>query len=337
MAVVKASSYGSGSAEVARLLEFHRVDYLAVAYIDEGIQLRQADIQLPILVLSPEVPGLENLIEYGLEPEVFSFRMLEALSKRLRETDPERLPYPIHINLDTGMKRLGFSRTQLSELIHEIQIRPELRVRSILSHLAASESEMHDAFTRRQIRQFDEMSHFMIEELGYPIDRHLVNSSGAGRFPEAHFDMVRIGIGLYGVAAQAKDWGLKEVASLKSHIIQLKHVDEGESVGYGRSEIATHPLQIATIALGYADGLSRKLGNRTGYVSVRGKKAPIVGEVCMDMCMIDVTGLDVREGDPVIVFGPEYSVQEVAQSLETIPYEVLTSIPDRVKRVYFQE
>lgn len=341
MAMVKAFSYGSGSFEIANVLQFHRVDYLAVAYADEGVELRRAGIRLPVMVMNPEEQSYEAMIRYKLEPEIFSFRVLQQFTeavKRFRQSFPEQAAVPVHIKLDTGMRRLGFEEAELNELIVRLRNSRELVVRSVFSHLAASDEQEHDEFTRRQIRSFTTMSDEIRRYFSYPIDRHILNSAGILRFPDAQFEMVRLGIGLYGIAATEEEQKhLRHVSTLKTTISQLKNVPAGESIGYSRKGRATQNMRIATVPIGYADGLSRKLSNGAGKMYINGKAAPIVGNVCMDMCMLDVTHIHCAEGDEVIVFGTDHPISELAKDMSTIPYEVLTNVSRRVKRVYYQE
>jgi alanine racemase len=338
MAMVKASSYGSGSIQIAKLLSFHRVDYLAVAYADEGIELRDAGVSLPIMVMSPEMKGFDQMVHNRLEPEIYNFKMLEAFRRNLNDTEPELLPFPVHIMLDTGMKRLGFEEHEIEALAYELKATPGIRIASVLSHLAGADDAIHDSFTERQIQRFNEMYARLSEIIGYKPMKHILNSAGISRHPQAQFDMVRLGIGLYGVARTEDDRKkLEPVISLKSEIIQMKEVKAGESVGYGRQEIAAKNMITATVSLGYADGLARRLGNRRSYLLVNGNQAPIVGNICMDMCMIDITNIEAEVGTEVEVFGVHRSLTDFAKELDTIPYEVLTSVPPRVKRIYFQE
>ena len=338
MTMVKASSYGSGAVQIAKLLEFHRVDYLAVAYADEGVELREAGVNMPIMVVSPEMKGFEQMIIHRLEPEVFSFKILESFSRHLKNIEPELLPFPIHIKLDTGMHRLGFEESELEELAYELKSIPEIEVKSIFSHLAGSEDPMHDDFTQRQIRKFDSMTDILSNALGYQPMKHILNTSGISRHTNGQYDMARLGIGLYGIGSNVQeDQNLLPVISFKSEIIQTRLVPAGDSIGYGRREVTTKPTKIGIISLGYADGLSRMLGNRNSYLLVNGQKAPIVGNVCMDLCMVDLTGIDAEVGAEVEVFGENRSVRSFANDLHTIPYEVFASTPARVKRIYFQE
>ncbi|MDQ3193271.1 MAG: bifunctional UDP-N-acetylmuramoyl-tripeptide:D-alanyl-D-alanine ligase/alanine racemase [Bacteroidota bacterium] len=339
VAMVKAFSYGSGSFEIANLLQFHRIDYLAVAYADEGIELRKAGIKVPIMVMNPQEQSFDAMIHFKLEPEIYSFKILslfdEALKRNLVHlTDP----FPVHIKLDTGMKRLGFEQDQINELVVRIGNNKNLIVKSVFSHLSASDEEIHDDFTLFQITLFEKMSKMISQYLDYPVLRHILNSAGISRFPHAQFEMVRLGIGLYGIGVNEFEQSyLHNVSTLKTSISQIKNVKKGESIGYSRKAVAGADMQIATVPIGYADGLSRKLSNGNGKMYVNGKPSEIVGNLCMDMCMIDVTGSNAKEGDEVIVFGAEHPISEIAKQLDTIPYEVLTNVSRRVKRVYFHE
>lgn len=339
MAMVKAFSYGSGIHEVANLLQFNRVDYLAVAYADEGAELRRAGVRLPIMVMSPEPRSFDTILKYHLEPEIYSMNVLEAFANVLdMQLLAEQGPYPIHVKLDTGMHRLGFTEAELPHLADWLLEHETLTVRSVFSHLAGSDAPEHDAFTRKQIEDFKKLSNNLEQRLDKPFLRHILNSSGVQRFPDAAFDMARLGIGLYGVAANpAEQARLQPVSTLKTYIAQIKQIPAGETVGYGRSGKANEAKTIATVSIGYADGLRRSLSNGHGRMLVNGKFAPIYGKVCMDMTMLDITGIKAREGDEVIVFGDGYSLFDFARDLDTIPYEVLTGISRRVKRVYYQE
>jgi alanine racemase len=338
MAMVKASGYGSGSFEIARVLQFHRVHYLAVAYADEGIELRKAGITLPIMVMSPEERTFDAMIQHDLEPEIYSMRALRALESVLGRGGIPTKPVRVHVKLNTGMNRLGFHERDLNELCVRLANNRSIDVASIFSHLAASDSPSEDAFTRQQIAALDRMSGIIMQHLGKTVPRHICNSFGILRFPEAQFDMVRLGIGLYGVAPDSPiSHLLRNVSTLKSTITQLHHLQLGDSVGYGRLERVLAPMVTATIPVGYADGLNRKHGNRKGHILVNGEAAPIIGSVCMDMVMVDVTDIPCNEGDEVIIFGEGYPIEEFALVAETISYEVLTGISSRVKRLYFQE
>lgn len=336
MAMVKAFAYGSGSDEIANILQHHKVDYLAVAYADEGVALRQAGITLPIMVLSPEVSSFEALISNQLEPELYSFRILEAFANYLSDHQIES--YPVHIKLDTGMHRLGFTDEDIVELISFLLSHTALKVKSALSHLAASESEIHFNYTQHQIQLFDEFSNQLSEALGYTFIKHIANTAAISKWPQAQFDMVRLGIGLYGIESiMSERAALQNVATLKTTITQIKKLKKGETVGYGRSGVMEKDGEIATVKIGYADGYPRALGNGVGYMMINGKRAPTIGSICMDMTMLDITGLAIKEGDDVIIFGEELSVYDLSKQLNTIPYEVITNISQRVKRVYFYE
>jgi Alr-MurF fusion protein len=339
MAMVKAFSYGTGSFEIANILQFHRVDYLAVAYADEGVELRKSGITAPIMVMNPEEQSYDTMIKYRLEPEIYSFRILNKFEETLKiNSDKITEPFPIHLKVDTGMKRLGFEKHEINELVVRIKNNKSLKVRTVFSHLSASEDPSHDEFTRLQIAAFKEMSERIVKYLDYPVMLHILNSSGIIRFPDAQFNMVRVGIGLYGIGTNEYEQNrLQNVSTLKTLISQVKSLSKGETVGYGRSFAAPKEMRIATIPIGYADGLSRRLGNGKGKVFIGGKPAPIIGNVCMDMCMIDVSGISAKEGDEVIIFGEDYPITEFAKDLDTIPYEALTMVSRRVKRVYYHE
>lgn len=339
MAMVKAFSYGSGTFEIANVLQFNRVDYLAVAYADEGVELRKNGITLPIMVMNPELRSFEVMIQYNLEPDIYSLNLLEKFSETLallRHGSNDK--YNIHLELETGMNRLGFNKEDITELTERIKMNSQLQIASVFSHLAASEDPAYDDFTQEQIRNFEEMSSAICNQFDYKIIRHILNSNGITRHTKAQFDMVRLGIGLYGIDSSDKvNNKLMHVSTLKTTISQIKHVKKGDTVGYGRVGKVSKDKTIATIGIGYADGLSRKLSDKNGVMLVNGKRAHVIGNVCMDMTMLDITGLEAQEGDEVIVFGKNPSVEEVAQAAETIAYEILTGISARVKRVYFQE
>lgn len=339
MAMVKAFSYGSGSFEIANILQFHRVDYLAVAYADEGIELRKAGITLPIMVMNPEEQSYDSMIQYNLEPEIYSFRVLSLFEETLKRSERNlNKQISIHIKLDTGMHRLGFLPEEVNELIVRIKNNKQLKIKSVFSHLVATDEPEHDEFTWQQIRKFTEMSQYIQSHVDYPILKHILNSAGVSRFPDAQFDMIRLGIGLYGIGVNATEQSqLQNVSTLKTSISQIKNIPANETIGYSRKGIAKRDTKIATVPIGYADGLSRKLSNGAGKMFVKGKPAPIIGNVCMDMCMIDITDINANENDEVIVFGETYPITEVAKDVGTIPYEVLTNVSRRVKRVYYQE
>lgn len=339
MAMVKAFSYGSGSFEIANMLQFHRADYLAVAYADEGVELRKAGISLPIMVMNPEESGMEALLHYNLEPEIYNFRSLQMLEKAIKSyKSPTNNPIQVHLKLDTGMRRLGFVEQDIESLCQRLTASPEIRIQSVFSHLVGSEDPGLDSFTRQQIESFSRVTAQLTHFLGYNFIRHILNSAGISRFPEAQFDMVRLGISLYGIAANTQEQKMLEnVTSLKTNISQIKTITPGESVGYNRSWKAEKSTTIATIPIGYADGLSRRLSNGRGTMLVNGKPVKVAGNICMDMTMLDITGIDCSEGDEVIIFGEQLPITGLAKAMNTIPYEILTGISRRVKRVYFQE
>lgn len=335
MAMVKAFSYGTGSVEVAKILQYHRVDYLAVAIADEGIELRNAGIELPIVVMNPEEHSFGTMIENRLEPNIYRFSLLQSFEESLRRSAVNN--FPIHIKIDTGMKRLGFdSPAEIEKLISYIRHRETVYIRSVFTHLAVSEDASNDAFTQRQFQLFGELCRPFMAGFKYKILLHVLNSAGIERFPEMQLDMVRLGIGLYGASAGATAH-LRNVATLKSTISQLKTVLPGESVGYGRNFVAERLTRIAVIPIGYADGYSRRFGHGAGSVLINGRCAAIAGTICMDMCMADVTEIDCQEDDTVVLFGEGQPVGEVAGWMGTIPYEVLTTVGQRVKRIYYEE
>lgn len=331
MVMVKAFSYGSGSYEIASFLEHQKVDYLGVAFADEGVALRKAGITIPVIVMNPEEGSFESIINYGLEPEIYSFRSLDNFARWIKNSDKQS--YPVHIKIDTGMKRLGFLPAETDELIVKLKQYPFLLPKSIFSHLAASEDSNFDDYSAEQIALFDKIAGAMQKKYKHHIIKHILNSSGIERFAHAQYDMVRLGIGLYGISSQ-KNVKLENISTLKSHITQIKWVRKHETVGYGRKGILEKDSKIAIIPLGYADGLNRKLGNRIGRAFIHGSFALITGNICMDMCMLDITDIEAREGDEVIFFGKEIPVTELADKTGTIPYEILTGISQRVKRVY---
>lgn len=337
MAMVKAFSYGSGSAEVANLLQFHKVDYLAVAYVDEGVELRKAGIHMPIMVMNPEIVTFDLLVEHNLEPELYSPAILQSFISFLSKN--AIIQYPVHIKVDTGMHRLGFDRSQFPQMIEVISSSNALVVKSVFSHLAASENPLHDAFTNHQAEEFNAACALLSEHLPYAFIRHLSNTSAIFRHPNLQYDMVRLGIGLYGVDTTFNPTiQLQTVLNLRSTIAQLRTVKAGDTVGYSLAGVLTRDSLIATIRIGYADGFSRNLGNGNGQVWIKGQLAPVVGNVCMDMIMVDVTDIPmVAEGDAVELFGPNIPVIEHAKWSNTIAYEVLTGISQRVKRVYYEE
>ncbi|MBS3915986.1 MAG: bifunctional UDP-N-acetylmuramoyl-tripeptide:D-alanyl-D-alanine ligase/alanine racemase [Bacteroidetes bacterium] len=329
MAMVKAFGYGSGSFEAARLLQFAGADYLAVAYTDEGVQLRQNGIRLPIMVMNCGIDDLQALLDYNLEPVVYNKEGLEAFVAQSAEID-------IHLEIDTGMHRLGFAPENVNEWLHKLPV--HVSVASVFSHLAASEAFEHDAFTQRQMNRFEQVCKRIEEILGYPVIKHISNTGGILRFDNSNFDMVRLGIGLYGIDPSGiSNPELETVVSLKSTISQIRKVDSGDSVGYGRRAVEMHERDIAVIPIGYADGIMRLLGNGNGAIWINGKQAFYTGNICMDMAMCDVTGMECKEGDVVEIFGKHIPIEEIASKCSTIPYEILTSISPRVRREFVGE
>ena len=332
--MVKASAYGAGSYEIAKTLQDHRVDYLAVAVADEGSDLRKAGITSSIIIMNPELTAFKTMFDYKLEPEVYSFHLLNELIKAAEKEGVTN--FPIHIKLDTGMHRLGFAPQDIPELIARLKRQTSVIPRSVFSHLVGSDSAQFDAFTRRQIETFENVSEELQEAFPHKILRHICNTAGIERYPGAQFDMVRLGLGLYGVNPFTNRM-LHNVSTLKTTILQVREVPQEDSVGYSRKGRLNRDSRIAAIPIGYADGLNRRLGNGHAYCLVNGQKAPYVGNICMDVCMIDVTDIDCREGDKVIIFGDELPVTVLADALDTIPYEILTSVSSRVKRIYYQD
>ena len=365
MAMVKAFAYGSGSFEIANLLQFHGIDYLGVAYADEGVVLRKAGIRVPIMIMNTENSSFDSLVQYNLEPVIYSFALLRSFERWLKKEGV--VQFPVHIELETGMNRLGFPLSSLEELAGVLAPgvavggaagglaggaagsavggaagavgAAAFKVQSVFSHLAASEEAQQDVFSRRQGAAFLEAVRRLQAVLPYTFLQHIANSAATLRHPELRLDMVRLGIGLYGIdPANSHRLDLQEVSTLKSTIAQIKPLHEGDTIGYNRKGVAVSGMIIATVRIGYADGYYRRLGNGIGKMWVKGRLAPVVGSVCMDMTMIDITGIpDVREGDEVVVFGKELSVNQLAHWAGTIPYEILTGVSQRVKRVYFEE
>jgi len=335
MVMVKAFSYGSGSFEIANVLQYHKIDYLAVAYADEGIALRRGGITMPIMVMSPEPSAFEAIVKYKLEPELYNLDILKGFLNFLPEHEHG---YPVHLKIDTGMHRLGFDETDVDDLLQTLKHAYGIKVKSVFSHLVGSEEARHDDFTRYQINLFKKITERISQELDYDYIKHISNTSGISRHPEAQFDMVRLGIGLYGYdGGLEQNRGLQTVASLKTTVTQVKHIKPMETVGYSRNGILPEGGQIATVKIGYADGYTRGFGNGVGRMLIKGKLVPTIGSICMDMCMLDVTGMDVKNGDEVLVFGHELPILELAKQIHTIPYEILTNISQRVKRIYFYE
>jgi Alr-MurF fusion protein len=333
MAMVKAFAYGSGSKEVSNLLQYHRVDYLGVAYADEGIELRKNFIRLPIMVMNPSPDTFDSLLRYQLEPVVYNVSVFSSFLQFLQGR-----PCSVHIEFDTGMHRLGFSMQNMTSLLKLLQANPNVTVASMYSHLAGADEEQHDTFSAQQANLFHDWAKLVSQALGYKPLYHLLNSPGILRMPHYQFDMVRLGIGLYGInPTTEKATNLKAVATLKTEISQLHTLEPGDTVGYGRHGKIERKKVIATVAIGYADGYSRAFSKGIGHMLVNGKRAPVIGNVCMDMTMIDVTDIPVNEGDAVTVYGGALPIEEVASRIHTIPYEILTNTSERVKRVFVAE
>lgn len=332
MAMVKAFSYGSGSFEVANILQFNKVDYLTVAFVDEGVELRQGGIRLPIMVLSPHEDTFEDLLSFRLEPEIYSLRILRAFIAFLDDRSVD--DYPVHIKLDTGMHRLGFMPEEWEEACTILKSTLRVKVKSVFSHLVGAGNKDFDDFTDRQVNLFRQEADQLEKALDYTVVKHICNTNGIVHRPADHMDMVRLGIGLYGIDTSGKGLGLQEVGMLKTTVTQLRHLPAGETVGYDRSGILHRQSKIATVKIGYADGYDRRLGNGVGKMAIGGHIVSTVGNVCMDMCMLDVTDIDVVEGQEVVVF-PD--IVQAAKDIGTIPYELLTGISSRVKRVYYYE
>lgn len=333
IAMLKASGYGSGTYEIANICQYQRVAAIAVAFPDEGIELRKSGIKMPIMVMNPEEEGFSSMIEYKLEPQISNFESLKHFNAIAGKSDHK--PFPVHVKIDSGMHRSGFMHHELSLLIAELKHCENLRIKTLFSHLASADEPEQDAFTLEQIELFEEMSSALMAEFPYKMKRHILNSAGVERFAKYQFDYVRLGIGMFGISTKGKK--LAAVGTLSSSIIQIKTLTKGQTIGYGRMGVAQKDSVIATVPIGYADGLRRILSNGVGKMWVNGKLAPIIGNVCMDICIIDITGIDAKEGDTVEIFGKNLSVNTVAQWMNTIPYEVLTGISKRVKRTYHME
>lgn len=334
MAMVKAFAYGAGPAEIAALLEYHRVSYLAVAYADEGVELRNAGVTLPVMVMNPDPSSSDLLIKYSLEPEIYSFSSFYRFTASALKHG--LLNYPVHIKIDTGMHRLGFVPEDIPLLANKLKESECLKIVSVFSHLAASEDPKFDTFSHKQVKVFLEAADMIKSAIGYPFMRHILNSSGILRFPQFQFEMVRPGIGMYGVG-NFTGLKLRTTGRFRTRISQVKNIKAGDPVGYGCADVSDRDREIAILPVGYADGLSRKLGNRVGQLFINGVRVYIIGNVCMDMCMADVSGINAQEGDEAEIFGDNITISEIADKCDTIPYEVLTSIPQRVKRVFIRE
>jgi alanine racemase len=333
LVMVKAFGYGAGSKEIGQILQHNNVDYLGVAYTDEGLDLRNEGIELPILVMNAERSSFNDIIKNDLEPSIFSFKQLDNFIRKLIDLGERN--YPIHLKIDTGMNRLGFIEEEIDNIISIIMSQPEVRVKSIFSHLAGSDKSKHNDFTNQQIKLFKACANKLEEGLGYSVQKHILNSAGMENFPEHQLDMVRLGIGVYGTSSSLNN--LEPVGRLKTIITQIKDAPKGSSIGYGRSGFAEEDLTIAIIPIGYADGFSRCLSNGKGHVLVNGKLASVIGNVCMDMTLINVTDIQCKEGDEVIIFGLERPIEDLAKEMGTISYEVMTSISQRVVRVYLED
>jgi|WetSurMetagenome_2_1015567.scaffolds.fasta_scaffold00009_22 Alr-MurF fusion protein len=334
MAMVKAFAYGAGPAEIASLLEYHRISYLGVAYADEGVELRNAGVTLPVMVMNPDPSSYEVIIRYNLEPELYSLSSFQQFSDVASRYG--LVQYPVHIKIDSGMHRLGLMPDEIDSLTTLIRDAESLKIASVFSHFAGSEDPNLDDFTHRQARIFLEAVEKIKSVTGYPFIRHICNSSGIIRFPQYQFEMVRPGIGIYG-AGEFHGLNLKPAGRFKSRISQVKRIPANEPVGYGCADVSDQDREIGIVPVGYADGLNRKLGNRNGSILIRNKRVPIIGNICMDMCMVDVSGLDAHAGDEVEIFGEHIRIDELAAQCQTIPYEILTSIPARVRRVFYRE
>lgn len=333
LAVVKAFGYGSDPGRIALKLQNLNADYFAVAYVQEGIALRDAGVTKPILVLHPQPTNFKTIIERCLEPSIYSFKVLKAF---IAEAEKEKQQqYPIHIKFNTGLNRLGFNENDSKEIIDTLNKTNAVKVKSIFSHMAASEDLNEKEFTLSQIQSFKNIISVFENNLGYSVLKHMCNTSGILNYPEAHFDMVRSGIGLYGFGNSAEqNKNLKPIASLKSVISQIHHINKGESLGYNRGFVAKNPVKTATIPVGHADGIGRQYGKGKGFVTINNQRAYILGNVCMDMIMVDVTAIDCEEGDEVIVFDNTYTAEALASSASTISYEILTAISQRIKRTF---
>lgn len=331
LVVVKAFGYGTNSVEIAKIVEDH-ADYLAVAYTHEGIALREAGIETPILVFYPQIATFEELVAYRLEPALYNFKSIEAFLE-LADKKP-LMNYPIHLKFNTGLNRIGFWHSDTPKILSQLKESNNVKVQTIFSHLAASEDINEQEFTINQINTFAYIVKQMYTHLGYEPDIHILNTSGIVNYSKAQFDMVRLGIGLYGFGNHPEITAqLKNTHTLKTVITQIHLVEQGETVGYNRAFVASKPTKSATIPIGHADGLSRKLGNKKYAVMVNNQLAPIIGNVCMDMVMIDVTDIPCKEGDEVIIFNNQKTISKIAACCETIPYEILTGLSQRIKRI----
>jgi Alr-MurF fusion protein len=336
MVMVKAFAYGLGSYEIANFLQFHKVDYLGVAYADEGVELRQAGINIPIMVMNTEETGFAALLQHNLEPVIYSFRLLDSIDHFFKKEGIKG--FPVHIEMETGMNRLGFSVKETDELIGRLK-ETSFTIQSVFSHLAASEESQQDAFTKNQATLLLDAAARIQNVFKYPFLRHIANSAAILRHPDLQMDMVRLGIGLYGIdSASSGQLDLREVATLKSTIAQVKQLAGGETVGYNRKGFSENGTSMATVRIGYADGYPRSLGNGSGKMWLKGQPVPTLGSICMDMTMVDISMVPTaKEGDEIVVFGKELSVAQLAHWAGTIPYEIISGISQRVKRIYYEE
>jgi len=339
MIMVKAFSYGSGSYEIANIMQYFRADYLAVAYADEGVELRKSGINLPIMVMSPDEQSFDTILKYDLEPEIYSFTVLSKLEEAIKNNIlPKNKPVKVHLKIDSGMHRLGFVPSEIDQLITRLKANNQIYPTSIFTHLAASDNPRFDEFTHEQVHILNEISDKIQAHFEQSLIRHTLNSSGISRFPEYQLDMVRLGIGLYGISpSPQEEKNLQNIGRLKTSITQIKHIKSGETIGYNRAYVCKEDKTIGIIPIGYADGLNRLLGNERSTVSVNETKVPILGDICMDMCMIDLSATHAQEGDEVIIFNTQKDIRDLAKIAQTIPYEILSGISRRVKRVYFKE
>lgn len=334
--MVKAFGYGAGSYEVAALLQHAGTNYLGVAYADEGVELRKEGIVLPVMIMNTEEAGFDHIVKYNLEPEIYSFKIFQSFKNYLQQQ--HIASYKVHIKLDTGMNRLGFKKEDIEKLKDEIFNTPQFHIQSVFSHLVASENLQMEAFTFKQFDAYNEMVAEISQACTYPFLKHLGNSAAIVRYKPMQLDMVRLGIGLYGIEANPLlQKQLLNVTTLKTSISQIHHAKAGETVGYNRAGVLNKDSVIATVRIGYADGYFRHLGNGNGKMLVNGKLAPVIGNVCMDMLMLDITGINAEEEDTVIVFGEDLPVSQIAQWAGTIPYEILCGVSQRVRRVYYEE
>ena len=335
-AMVKAFSYGLGGYEIAEFLQHHHIDYLGVAYADEGVDLRKNGVTTPILVMNPEQSSYDTIIDYHLEPEIYSLRVLDLFGKQLQAKGIQET-YPIHIKIETGMHRLGFKEDEIDDLMKTLK-KYNVKIASIFSHLSCADVPEEKEYTLHQLETFERVSSKIIQNIDYKPIRHILNTAGIINFTDYQYDMVRIGIGMMGISCVPQiEKQLQNVATFKTVISQISKVEKGDSIGYSRKYIVEKDTRIATIPIGYADGIPRLIGNKKGFVIIKGQKVPIVGNVCMDMLMVDFGEIPAKEGDEVVIFNSCKTLEEFADYCQTIPYEVLTSISRRVKRIYIKD